>query len=199
MSFAALAFGALLVSSPVDSQEVRLFNGRDLTGWTALGGGKWTVENGVIKGRSTPDQPQGLLLWKDPVKDFTARCKFRITEGDSGFYFRTERVDNEVLVHGFQVEVDTSFETGGIYETGGRGWVHKPDFSLHDQSGYKPGEWTDLQVTAIGTQYIIRVNGTRITVLNDPQGRTEGRLALQLHGAQNMDVEYKDIYVRPIG
>ncbi|MCH7662094.1 MAG: DUF1080 domain-containing protein, partial [Euryarchaeota archaeon] len=40
--------------------------------------------------------------------------------------------------------------------------------------------------------------GVTITDIDDPQGRTEGRLALQLHGGLEMDVEYKDIYVRTI-
>jgi hypothetical protein len=199
MSLIACALSSLIVSSGLESREISLFNGKDLSGWTALGGGSWKVKDGVISGTSAKDQPQGILLWKDPVKDFTARCRFRIKEGDSGFYFRTERVDNSVLVHGFQVEVDTSPETGGIYETGGRGWVYKPDPKLHIESGYRAGEWTDLMVTAVGTHYIIRVNGVRITEMNDPAGRTEGRLALQLHSGQDMDVEYKDIFIRKIG
>ena len=198
MSLIAVTLCALLVSAPQDSKEVKIFNGKDLTGWTAMGGGTWSVKDGVIAGRSKPDQPQGILLWEKSVKDFTARCRFRIRAGDSGFYFRTERVDNAVLVHGFQVEVDTSLETGGIYETGGRGWVHFPDFELHKKSGYKAGEWTDLIVTAVGTHYIVKINGVTITEMNDPKGRTEGRLALQLHGGLDMDVEYKDIYIRTI-
>jgi len=27
---------------------VRIFNGKDLTGWKATGGAKWTVEDGII-------------------------------------------------------------------------------------------------------------------------------------------------------
>ncbi len=137
MSLTALTLFALLAAGP-QTQEVKIFDGKTLDGWTAMGGGTWEVKDGVIAGRSQPDQPQGVLMWKNPVKDFTARLKFRIRAGDSGFYFRTERVENEVIVHGFQVEVDTSRETGGIYETGGRGWVHKPDFALHDK---KAREW----------------------------------------------------------
>lgn len=197
MPLTLFAVFALLATGP-QSQETKIFDGKTLDGWTAIGGGTWSVKDGVIAGTSTPDQPQGVLMWKDPVKDFTARLKFRIRAGDSGFYFRTERVESDVIVHGFQVEVDTSRETGGIYETGGRGWVHKPDFALHDKSGYKAGEWTELIVTAVGVHYVVKVNGVTITDMTDPQGRTEGRLALQLHGRLEMDVEYKDIYLRTI-
>ncbi len=197
MSLTALTLFALAAAGP-QSKEVKIFDGKTLDGWTAMGGGTWEVKDGVIAGRSKPDQPQGVLMWKDPVKDFTARLKFRIRAGDSGFYFRTERVDNDVIVHGFQVEIDTSLETGGIYETGGRGWVHFPDFKLHEKSGYQAGQWTELIVTAVGTQYIIQVNGVTITEINDAQGRREGRVALQLHGGLDMDVEYKDIYIRTI-
>ena len=189
---------AVLASGQQFSKDDSIFDGKTLDGWTAIGGGKWEVKDGVIAGTSTKDQPQGILLWKDTVKNFTAKLKFRIRAGDSGFYFRTERVESDVIVHGFQVEVDTSRETGGIYETGGRGWVHKPDFALHDQSKYKAGEWTDLEVTAIGTHYLIKVNGVVITDIDDPKGRTEGHLALQLHGGLEMDIEYKDIYLKAL-
>ena len=67
----------------------------------------------------------GFFL-SDRIEDFTVRAQFKVNSGDSGFYFRCEPVPGGVSVHGFQVEVDYSQETGGLYETGGRGWVKKP-------------------------------------------------------------------------
>ena len=55
-----------------------------------------------------------------------------------------------------------------------------------------------IEVTAIGTHYLIKVNGVVITDMDDPKGRTEGRLALQLHGGLEMDIEYKDIYLKAL-
>ena len=78
-------------------------------------------------GRSPKSERRhGILLSDAEVGDFALRAKFRVHSGDSGFYFRCEPVKGGVSVHGFQVEVDTSQETGGLYETGGRAWVVKP-------------------------------------------------------------------------
>ena len=61
--------------------------------------------------------------------------------GCSGFYFRVEETGEQVAVAGFQAEVEPTFETGGLYETGGRGWVVKPDPEFI-RSIYHPGEST---------------------------------------------------------
>jgi hypothetical protein len=181
-------------------QPVKLFDGKTLEGWTKVGGGEWAVEDGAIVGRSKPGQAQGLLIYKSAVKDFVATCKFRISAGDSGFYLRVSLIEKDPFCEGFQVEIDTSPETGGIYETNGRGWVAFPNAKLHEQSKYKAGEWADLEVRARGIHYEVFVNGTRITDLVDSAGRREGRLALQLHGDMEMDVAFKDLvltHLRP--
>ena len=57
------------------------------------------------------------LLTDKQFTDFVVKAKFRVHSGDSGFYFRAKRVKSAVSVNGFQVEVDTTQETGGLYET----------------------------------------------------------------------------------
>jgi hypothetical protein len=192
-----LALLAALVLTQ-DQKPTKIFDGKTLEGWTKVGGGEWTVEDGAIVGRSKPGQAQGLLVFKDPVKDFSATMKFKISAGDSGFYFRVNLIEKDPFCEGFQVEIDTSAETGGIYETEGRGWVAFPDAKLHETSKYRAGEWADLTVRAIGDHYVVIVNGTKITDVRDEQGRREGRLALQLHGNMEMDVMFKDIVLVPI-
>ena len=188
---------ALLAAFAIHSSD-SIFDGKSLEGWTKLGGGEWSVENGAIVGRSKPGQEQGLLLYKNPVKDFIAKAKFKITAGDSGFYFRVGIIDKDPFCEGFQVEIDTSPETGGIYETNGRGWVYLPKPEQHNASKYKAAEWADLEVRAVGTHYKVYINNVVITDIRDPQGRTEGRLALQLHGNMEMDVMFKDLKLTPI-
>jgi hypothetical protein len=122
-----------------------LFDGKSLKGWAALPGGTWTVENGAIVGKSPKSEKRhGMLLSDKQYSDFVATAKFRVLSGDSGFYFRSERVKSNVSVNGFQVEVDSSQETGGLYETGGRAWVHKPSEEVIGKRIYKPGERTTL-------------------------------------------------------
>ena len=119
-------------------------------------GGEWKVVDGAIVGKSGKDEAQhGMLLSDEVVGDFALRAKFRVLSGDSGFYFRAERVDGQVAVNGFQVEVDDTQETGGLYETGGRGWVVKPSEEEIPMKKYRPGEWTNLSLSAHGGRVVV--------------------------------------------
>ena len=172
-----------------------LFNGRDLSGWHTLPGGTWAVNEGVIQGKSpASEKKHGLLVSDQRYHDFTAQLDFKVNEGDSGFYFRVDEVASNVGVHGFQVEVDSSYETGGLYETGGRGWVVKHDANK-ERRQYQRGKWNTLTVSAHRRDTLVQLNGQKSAALTNDPGRTEGHLALQLHGGQVMDVEYKNIAI----
>ena len=179
-----------------------LFTGKDLSGWKALPGGEWKVEDGVIRGTSPASEKRhGMLLSDASYDDFTVRLKFKVASGDSGFYWRAQPVDSVVSVNGFQVEVDSSFETGGLYETGGRAWVVKPDpHYIEKQAKYRPGEWTDLTMVVEGTNTQVFVNGRETARLtNDEKGNREGHFGLQLHGSMDMDVSFKDLEILTTG
>ena len=171
-----------------------LFNGKDTSGWRALPGGAWEVADGAIKGTSPKSEPKhGILLSEKSFGDFAVRLKFRVAKGDSGFYWRAQPVKSNVGVTGFQVEVDTSDETGGLYETGGRGWVVKPEAP---NKLYKKGEWNELAVSAHGDRIHVFLNNRESARLdNDERGNKSGHFGLQLHGGQDMEVYYKDIEI----
>jgi hypothetical protein len=173
-----------------------LFDGKTLKGWTPAPGGKWEVKDGAIVGTSPKSERRhGILLTDKQYSDFVVKAKFRVHSGDSGFYFRAERVKSAVSVNGFQVEVDTSQETGGLYETGGRAWVHRPTAAVIKKRNYKKGEWTDLELSAIGGHIVVKINGVISTELKNDKSRRKGHIGLQLHGGQTMHVEFKDILI----
>ena len=173
-----------------------LFNGKDLTGWHPVPGGKWEVVDGAILGTSPrSERRHGLLVTDKRYKNFKVRAKFKVEKGDSGFYFRAKKTGTRVSVKGFQAEVDNSPEVGGLYETSMRAWVKKPDPKVIKKI-YKPGEWTDLLVTAIGDDLTVSLNGVTVTeLLGDKKCLKEGHLALQLHGGQDMRVQFKDLAI----
>ena len=182
-----------------DAKFKPLFNGNNLNGWEPTPGGNWEVKNGVIVGTSPQSERRhGILLTKNRFKDFVVKAKFRVIHGDSGFYFRVDRVKSGVSVHGFQVEIDETDETGGLYETGGRGWVHQPTSEVVKKRAYIKGEWSDLELIAKGGNITVKINGVISTKLNNDKSRKEGHIGLQLHGGQVMHVEYKDIQLKPI-
>ena len=170
-----------------------IFDGKSLGGWEKMPGGTWTVEDGVIVGRSVKaEKRHGLLLTRKRYRDFTVKLKFRISRGDSGLYFRVHKVPGPANAHGLQAQVSPRFDTAGLYELGGRKWVQRPDPEELKQH-YRPGEWTEMVVSAHGRRIVVHLNGWKATEVRNDTGRAEGLLGLQLHARQDMEVEFKDI------
>jgi hypothetical protein len=173
-----------------------IFDGRSLDGWKPTPGGRWEVTNGEIHGTNPPDDARhGILLSDKTYGDFTARFQFKVNKGNSGFYFRCEPVKGPVAVRGFQAEVCEDNETGGLYETEGRGWVAQTDKAkMEKEKIYRPGNWNEMWVSAHGSRLVVHLNGHRTAdVVDSKQTPAEGKLGLQLHGGQQMDVEFKEI------
>lgn len=183
-------------SQSAQQEWASLFNHENLEGWQILPGGHWEVENGIIVGTSPADEPlHGILLSKQEFRDFKLRVTFKILTGDSGLYFRVEKVDDAVSVYGFQAEIDTDNETGGLYETGGREWVVKPDPD-NIQQWMEPDDWNELLVIAKGKDVKVFLNGHPTATLTDDPGRTKGHIGLQLHGGMEMNVMFKDVLIQ---
>jgi hypothetical protein len=177
---------------------VRLFDGKTLNGWHTIPGGEWKVEGGAIVGRSKKeDQRHGLLVTDRTYKDFEVQLKYKAIEGNSGLYFRVDEVGGVVGVHGFQAEIDPHQDAGGLYETGGREWVVKPT-AEQVKTWYKRGKWNQMSVRAEGDHVIVRVNGKKTAELMNDPGRTQGHIALQLHGGMDMHVMFKDIRIKEL-
>lgn len=175
---------------------VSLFNHADLEGWHALPGGKWEVKDGNIIGISPASEPRhGILLTDTEYDDFRLKVIYKAIKGNSGLYFRVEKVEEPVHVYGFQAEIDPEKDAGGLYETGGRGWVVKPG-AEEVKKWYKPDEWNEMIVTAIGRDVTVEVNGYQTATLRNDPGRTKGYIGLQLHGGMEMEVLFSDVLIQ---
>ena len=172
-----------------------LWDGRTLNGWHAIGKGEWHIEEGAIHGlHAKSENDYSHLVTDRAYTNFTARFKFRSLKGNSGFYFRIEE-KGASGVSGFQAEIDPQADIGGLYETNGRGWVAKPKAAAIKE-WLKPGDWNEMVITAVGTRIAVHVNGHKaVELANDSLGRLHGRLALQLHGNQDVDVWFKDLEI----
>jgi hypothetical protein len=191
--------GALILGSASaanGSEATALFDGKTLDGWHTAPGGTWEVKDGAIVGLSPQSERRhGMLLSDKQYGDFVLRLKFKSLKGNSGLYFRAERVDSPVTLHGFQAEIAPSGPVGGLYETGGRAWVAKPSAELVN-SCFKPGDWNEMIVTAKGKNITVQLNGVTTAELADDPGRLKGHIGLQLHGGNEMHVEFKDITIQ---
>jgi hypothetical protein len=184
----------------LDSDDfIKLFDGETLNGWETLPGGRWKVVNGAIVGyQDKSERRHGMLLSQKIYTDFIVKLKFKSLKGNSGFYFRAKRVDSRLSVNGFQAEIDADgADIGGIYETAGRLWVSRvPPEKV--KTFYKIHQWNEMVVKAIGKDTTVYVNGVKTVELKNDPGLTKGHFGLQLHGSQDMHVEFKDIEIHDL-
>ncbi len=188
------------MNAPAPGKEVGLFNGKDLSGWHNNGDEKWVVENGTILCESTANK-YGYLTTDKTYRNFELRLKFKSEAlGNSGVFVRSKitGIDPEhgPDIEGMQVEVDPSIgnHTGGLYESGGRGWVKQP--TTDGEKALKAGEWNDLYVLADGPHIVTKLNGVTIVDFIDPKPRfTEGVIGLQIHTGGGVKMRWKDIFV----
>lgn len=172
-----------------------LFNHQNLDGWDKLPGGEWKVEDGIIVGTSpASDARHGILISQKEYDDFKLRVVYKANEGNSGLYFRSEKVGEPYNVAGFQAEIDPTKDAGGLYETSGRAWVVQPD-PEDVKRWYKPNAWNEMVVIAKGKDVVVYINGEKTAEVKDDPGREKGYIGVQLHGGQAMDVRFKDIEI----
>ncbi len=168
-----------------------LCDGKTFEGWSKRGGGTWTIEDGAFHAKSIPGNKNvGYLVSDRSFKDFTARVRVRIPQGNSGFFVRA---DKETLA-AYEVELDANKRTGGFWETGsgGRGWTIGPE----DNAAVLANDWSEMTVSLHGHRIVFHVNGVKTVDLpNDAQGRLEGHMALQVHGKFDTDVWFKDVAI----
>lgn len=83
-------------------------------------------------------------------------------------------------VSGWQVEVaPPGSNTGGIYESYGRGWLIQPE--PEKDSTLKMGEWNTMKIRVVGDEVTSWLNGTEMVHLKDQKiGKGKGSIALQI-------------------
>ena len=169
-----------------------LFNGENLDGWNVHGTERWFVENGELVCESGPDSAYGYLATEQIFKDFEVTLEFKQeANGNSGVFIRSS-IDG-TRISGWQAEVaPPSHDTGGIYESYGRGWLIKPDSTKNDV--LRMGEWNEMKVRAVSDQVTTWLNGVEMINLVDEQiGDAEGVIALQIHDGGGIRVRWRNI------
>lgn len=184
----------LFLVVPMLAQEQSLFNGKDLTGWTVYGTEKWYVEDGLLVCESGPDKGYGYLATDKYYKDFELTLEFKQeADGNSGVFVRST-IDG-TKVSGWQVEVaPPGHDTGGVYESYGRGWLIKPD--PEKDKVLKEGEWNTMKIRLSGPKLTSWLNGTEMVTITDQKiGEGEGSIALQIHDGGGIKVKWRNIKV----
>ncbi|HRO71574.1 MAG TPA: DUF1080 domain-containing protein [Chitinophagaceae bacterium] len=189
-------FMAVCTAFLLPAQE-KIFNGKDLTGWTIHGTEKWYVKKGELVCESGPDKGYGYLSTNQAYKNFELILRFRQeANGNSGVFIRSSI--EGVKISGWQVEVaPEGHHTGGVYESYGRGWLIKP--KPEDEKHLKTGKWNKLKIRVVNDEITTWLNGHQMINLKDDKiGKGKGFIALQIHDGGGIKVRWKDIRVKKL-
>ena len=179
-------------------KKEKIFNGKDLTGWTIHGTEKWYVENGELVCESGPDKQYGYLSTNKNYKNFILTLEFKQeANGNSGVFFRSQ-IPEGVKISGWQAEVAPAGQhTGGIYESYGRGWLIQP--KPEDEKYLKEGEWNRYKIQVDRDEVTTWLNGHQMVHLKDEKiGQGEGFIALQIHEGGGIKVRWKNIEIEEL-
>ena len=178
-------------------KQTSLFNGKDLTGWTIHGTEKWYVESGELICESGPDKLYGYLSTNKSYKNFELTLEFKQeANGNSGVFFRSSI--EGVKISGWQCEVaPINRNTGGIYESYGRGWLIKPDSTK--EKYLKTGKWNKLKLKVVGDEVTTSLNGHQMIYLKDQKiGAGNGFIALQIHDGGGIKVRWRKFMMKEL-
>lgn len=174
--------------APVWGKSISLFNGRDLTGWHAMGDNQWQVKDGIL---FSPRSGANLAT-DEKFTDFKLHIEFRYPAGsNSGVYLRGR--------HELQIEDSRGKGTrldgfGAIY-----GFIRPSE-----QVAKAPGEWQLYDITLVGRMVTVVANGVTIICNREIPGITGGALnsregepgPFYLQGDHG-PIEYRNIVVTP--
>lgn len=146
--------------NPQWGKERKLFNGKDLTGWTATGKNQWVVEDGLLKSPS----PGSNLVTNESFDDFKLHVEFKYPEGgNSGIYLRGRY---EVQIADDHGKEPSSIYFGAIY-----------GHLIPNEMAANPArEWQSYDITLIGRRVTIVANGKKIISDQNIPSMTGGAL-----------------------
>ncbi|MFW5756271.1 MAG: 3-keto-disaccharide hydrolase [Tangfeifania sp.] len=190
--------GIFALAGPAGAQEYKsLFNGKNLDGWKVHGTEKWYVEDGLLVCESGPDEEYGYLSTEEYYDDFELTLEFlQEADGNSGVFFRS--TFDGTKVSGWQVEVaPPNHDTGGIYESYGRGWLVQIPEEKEDI--LKMGEWNKMKIRAVGGHVTTWLNGEKMVDITDEKiAEGKGAIALQIHDGGGIKVKWRNIKVKEL-
>jgi hypothetical protein len=186
-----------------------LFNGKDLKGWKILNGeAPFTVEDGLIVGRSVANSPNSFLCTQKDYTNFILEYEMIMDDGlNSGVQIRSKSQASyrNGRVHGPQVETEDSGRgwSGGIFDEARKGWRYPLDYNPTAKEAFKKGEWNSFKVLAFNSHIMTWVNGIPAANLVEEETET-GFIGLQVHGIGNntslagKSIKWKNIRIREI-
>lgn len=174
---------------------VPLFNGKDLTGWKAVGGAKWTVENGTLVGTQGPNFAPGDLFTEQVYKDFLLTVTYRVEwPCNSGIWFRYQSEKKAYQADILEYQNPECY-SGTLYCPGKLFLAMNTDKGLVDREG-----WNTISVRAEGDHLQIWLNGKQVADVHDDTSDS-GHIGFQVHPGEDfgkMKIVVREAMIKPL-
>jgi hypothetical protein len=149
--------------NPKWGEPIQLFNGKDLTGWKLRfekGKGCWGVEDGAM----TNSQGCVDIITEQKFKDFKLALEFKLVErSNSGVYLRGR----------YEVQIEDNY--GKTLDSHGMGGLYG-FLTPKANASKKAGEWQKYEITLVGRQLTVTLNGQTVIDKEEMPGITGGAL-----------------------
>jgi hypothetical protein len=181
-----VACGSPLSADPL----ARLLEQDNFTGWKVPEQNLWwTVEEGVLSGKSDPEQKGSDLWTTKKYGDFVLQLEFRMGEGivDSGVFVRNGKEQIQIGESG-SLKRDL---TCSPY-IAGKGY---PVEAKGIDELLKPRDWNAMVVTAIGNHYSVWLNGRHVMSYESETAAKQGPIGLQIHPDRDMAIDFRNIRI----
>jgi 3-keto-disaccharide hydrolase len=180
-------------------KPIRLFNGRDLSGWKTMGNAPsaWKVENGLLRNDAVQEpgrhKSYANLRTEREFEDFNLKLEFRVPEnGNSGVYLRGIY---EVQVANSYGRKNDPHNCGALYSR----------ILPSENVSKPPGEWQTFDITLVDRHLTVIHNGKKIIDNQPVLGCTGGALwsdefrpgPIYLQG-DHTSVDYRNMVLRPV-
>jgi len=149
--------------NPKWGEPIQLFNGKDLSGWKLRfekGKGCWSVEDGaMINSAGCVD-----IITEQKFKDFKLALEFKLVErSNSGVYLRGR----------YEVQIEDNY--GKTLDSHGMGGLYG-FLTPKTNASKKAGEWQKYEITLVGRQLTVVLNGQTVIDNEEMPGITGGAL-----------------------
>jgi hypothetical protein len=174
---------------------VRIFNGKDLTGWELSGGARWVIEDGAIVGTQGDNYAPGDLFTKDTYKDFELITTYRVKwPCNTGIWFRYQSPSKAYQADILEYKNPECY-SGSLYCPGKMFIAMNRDKAIVNRDG-----WNTMKVRAEGDHIQIWLNGRQVAEVHDDT-TDSGKIGFQVHPGEQfgpMKIIVREILLKPL-
>ena len=186
------------VKLPPTEKAVKLFTGKDLSGWEGQIEKYWSVKDGAIRGtNTTPVAASTYLFTKQNYRDFRLLLEVKQTRGEkfstmhSAVCALGEKFEDHGDAFSFRGPLLMFCNDWGVWDANRRNRVFPAGHGGQwQQPAEKIGDWNRIEILVIGDRLRMAANGVAFMDFTDkPDMLRASPIGLQLH-ANNQPQEH---------